>query len=126
MCVPNPQKRPRKQTSANGHVCFTPESGHVRCKSPCLLWAKSGLMQRSKRSLFDHLFGARDQRRRHDEAGRLGGFEVDHKLAFARRLDWQVSRLSAHAINVARRAPELVNPIGTVRDQSPAETKPRL
>ena len=85
-------------------------------------------MQRSKRSLFDHLFGARDQRRRHDEAERLGGFEVDHKLVFARRLDWQVSRLSApqDAINVARRAPELVNPIGTVRDQSPAETKPRL
>src|SRR5215475_9662924 len=42
MCVPNPQKRPRKQTSANGHVCFTPESGHVQCTSSCLLWAKSG------------------------------------------------------------------------------------
>jgi hypothetical protein len=24
------------------NVCFTPESGHVRCTSLCLLWAKSG------------------------------------------------------------------------------------
>src|SRR5262245_8407068 len=24
------------------HVRFTPESGHVQCKSLCLLWAKSG------------------------------------------------------------------------------------
>jgi hypothetical protein len=29
------------------YVRFTPESGHVRCTRPCLLWAKSGLMQRS-------------------------------------------------------------------------------
>src|SRR5262249_22764059 len=28
--------------SAKGHVRFTPESGHVRCTSPCLLWANSG------------------------------------------------------------------------------------
>ena len=28
--------------SANRHVRFTPRSGHVRCKSRCLLWAKSG------------------------------------------------------------------------------------
>jgi hypothetical protein len=27
---------------AKGHVRFTPESGHVRCNGPCLLWAKSG------------------------------------------------------------------------------------
>jgi hypothetical protein len=24
------------------HVRFTPKSGHVRCNSPCLLWANSG------------------------------------------------------------------------------------
>jgi len=28
---------------------FTPESGHVQCSSPCLLWANSGLMQCKKR-----------------------------------------------------------------------------
>ena len=25
-----------------GHVCFTPESGHVQCINPCLLRANSG------------------------------------------------------------------------------------
>jgi hypothetical protein len=28
--------------TAKGHVCFAPESGHVRCTSLCLLWANSG------------------------------------------------------------------------------------
>ena len=30
--------------TAIAYVRFTPESGHVRCTSSCLLWAKSGLM----------------------------------------------------------------------------------
>src|SRR5262249_52558858 len=34
--------RPKKRTSAQGHVCLAPESGHVRCTSACRLWAKSG------------------------------------------------------------------------------------
>src|SRR6478752_80517 len=46
-----------------------PESGHVQCKSQCPLRANSGLMHRSKkRSLFDHLIGAGDERRRDGEA----------------------------------------------------------
>jgi hypothetical protein len=40
-------------------VRFTPESGHSPTGSGCLLWAKSGLMQRSKKgSLFNHFVGA--------------------------------------------------------------------
>src|SRR5262249_19695433 len=35
--------------AAIGHVRFTPKSGHVQCTSRCLLWANSGLMQRSKK-----------------------------------------------------------------------------
>ncbi len=38
------------------------------------------LMRRNKLKLFDHLVGAGDERRRHSEAERLGGLEVDHEL----------------------------------------------
>src|SRR6516225_4296364 len=38
--------------SAKRHVCFTPESGHVRCNEGCPLWANSGHDE-----LFDHLIG---------------------------------------------------------------------
>src|SRR5262245_23366658 len=41
-CPLYPEQRPRKRTPANGHVRFTPKSGHVQCSSSCLLWAKSG------------------------------------------------------------------------------------
>jgi hypothetical protein len=42
-----------------GDVCFSPESGLKGDMSGCLLWAKSGLMQRSKKgSLFNHFVGA--------------------------------------------------------------------
>src|SRR5262249_41653583 len=34
-----------KANSRKSHVCFTPESGHVHCKTECRLWARSGLMQ---------------------------------------------------------------------------------
>jgi hypothetical protein len=36
------------------------------------------------RPLFDHLVGEREQRRRHLEAKRLGGLEVDDELEFRR------------------------------------------
>jgi hypothetical protein len=32
----------------NGHVRFTPKSGHVRCSSRCPLWVKSGHMRCNK------------------------------------------------------------------------------
>ena len=36
----------QKQTFvAQSHVCFTPKSGHVQCKSRCPLWAISGREQ---------------------------------------------------------------------------------
>src|SRR5215831_21427913 len=44
---------------AKEHVRFTPKSGHVRCTSLCLLWAKSGLMQRSKHHLYSITSSAR-------------------------------------------------------------------
>ena len=41
----------------NRHVRFTPESGHVQCKRLCLLWAKSGLMHRSKQHFYGRFIG---------------------------------------------------------------------
>jgi hypothetical protein len=39
----------------------------------------------AKAPLFDHLVGAREQRRRHVEAECLGGIEIDHQLEFVLR-----------------------------------------
>ena len=85
--------------SATRHVCFTPESGHVRCTSPCLLWANSGHWAR----LLNHFVGAGKQRRRRCEAERFGGLKVDHQIEFDWALHRQIGRLFAleDAINIA-------------------------
>ena len=48
-CPLYPQQRPQKRISAQAHVRFTPKSGHVQRSTSCPLWAKSGLMQCSKK-----------------------------------------------------------------------------
>ena len=45
--------------------------------------------------LFDHFVGGGEQRRRHGEAERLCGLEVDRELVLGRCLHWQVGRLLA-------------------------------
>jgi hypothetical protein len=37
-----PKKKNRRANEATVRVRFAPESGHVRCTTSCLLWAKSG------------------------------------------------------------------------------------
>ena len=66
-------------------------------------------------------------RRRHVEAERLGGLEVDDQLEFGRRLHWQVGGLLAleDAIDVAGSQPELVDLIGSVGHQSARPAKKR-
>jgi hypothetical protein len=54
------------------------------------------------------------------EPERFGGLEVDHQLVLGRRLRRQVGRLFVleDAIDVAGRAPVLVNSIISIRDQA--------
>ena len=49
----------------------------------------------NKTLLFDHLVGERKQRRRHFEAERLSGLEVNDELEFGGLHDWKVARLLA-------------------------------
>jgi hypothetical protein len=55
---------------------------------------------------FDDLVGAREQRRRHVEAKRFGGLEVDHSSYLGRGLHRHVGRLLAleDAVDVFGRA----------------------
>ena len=56
------------------------------------------------------------------EAERLGGLEIDHQLVLGRRLHRQVGRLLAleDAVDVAGRAPVLVDEIRSIGDQTAA------
>src|SRR6266511_2663073 len=84
--------------------------------------AMSAIGRKWSKSSLDHLVGAGEHRRRHVEAERLGGLEVDHQLELGRRLHRQVGRPLAleDAIDVAGRAPVRVDRIRSVGDQPAA------
>ena len=70
--------------------------------------------------LLDHLIGTGKHRCRQVEAERLGRLEVDHKLVLGRRLHRKVGGLLAleDAVDVAGRAPILVDLISPIGDQA--------
>jgi hypothetical protein len=59
-------------------------NGHREAQRPSPFGANNGPHELQQiASLFDHLVGAGEQRRRHSEAERLHGFGVDHQLVYA-------------------------------------------
>src|SRR5262249_59518697 len=63
---------------------------------------------------------AGEQRRRHVKTERPGGLQIDHQFVSRGCLYWKVSGFLAleDAVNVARRSPEFVDDIRTIRDQT--------
>ena len=67
--------------------------GRVGCCAPAKQPHAPPISVMNSRRLFDHLVGAREQRRGHFEAERLGSLEIDDQLDFRGLHDRQVGGL---------------------------------
>jgi hypothetical protein len=76
---------------------------------------------------FDHLVGTGEYGRRHRQAERFSGLEVDDQLVLGRRLHRQVGRLLGleDAVDIAGRAAVLVDQVRPVGDEATGWDKKR-
>src|SRR5947209_4704320 len=90
---------------------------HSRAGGGAVHSINSRLMHRSKRRSFNHLIGGREQHRRHGEAERLRGLEIDDKFELGRLLNGKIGWIGAlqDAIHIVSTTPEhcwVTRPIG--------------
>ena len=80
--------------------------------------------RRTSGYLFDYLVGTGAHGRRHGEAQRLSGIEIDRKVVLGWGLHWQISRLLTFedAIDVASRAPNWSRKFGPYEINPPPTT----
>ena len=80
-------------TAPKSDFRFTPESGLRSDIAPCPKSHTTRFTVQRTASLFDHLVGAGQQRRGHNETDCLRRLEVDDQFEFGRLLDRQIARL---------------------------------
>ena len=73
----------------------------------------------NRSTLFDHLVGTEEKHRRHDEAERFGGLEIDYQLELCRKLNWQLARLRTlqNSIDEGSNPSPVFTQIGPIGDQ---------
>ena len=77
----NKRRRVLGRTSVDARCCCAPSEWTAGCFPPNPCMKLLILIMTPRRSAsFNHLVGAAEPQRRHGEAQRVGGFEIDYKL----------------------------------------------
>src|SRR5262249_15465101 len=107
---------PTRPIAFGSAPCLISRHSHPR-HDPCQAAAPPRMVMNSRRFI-DHLVGAGEQRRRHDEAERLGRRKIDHELEFGRKLYRQIAGLGAfqdldHGLHGGNTFARVIIPHGT-------------
>ena len=96
-CEPPAAMGTTKRTGRDGYACAQATREKTGSAAALAVTQKlsAGKFHPSLISLFDHLVGAGEQRRRNFEAKRLGGRQVDDEIELGRLLDRQVGGVCA-------------------------------